>query len=128
MQYQNLIWAFQSQFFLVQTFALASFYALSRAINPLEKDSDKYFFSACVLGVISVWTMANGIAVLPLMFFFLLFCHQSLARLGTIAILFILSCLLYFLGYKTPDQHSSVFVVFLNDIFVESLMLKYFYA
>lgn len=115
MQYQNLIWAFQSQFFLVQTFSLASFYVLSRVVNPFEKDSGRYFFSACVLGFTSAWTMANGIVVLPLMFFFLLFCRQSLVRLSAIAILFILTCSLYFLGYQVPDQHSSALVVFLDD-------------
>lgn len=115
MQNQNLIWAFQSQFFLVQTFSLASFYVLSQAINPMRKNSNKYFIASCFLGFISAWTMANGLAVLPMMLIFLISCRQSLVRLSILASLSVATCLLYFWGYKTPDQHSAALTTFIVD-------------
>jgi hypothetical protein len=115
MQSQNLIWAFQSQFFLVQTLALACFYSLSKAIDPLEKNSHIYFLVSCILGLVSVWTMANGLAVLPLMLIFLLLCRQSVVKVGIVVLLFTLSFSLYFLDYKTPGNHSSAPLTFLGD-------------
>jgi hypothetical protein len=115
MQNQNLIWAFQSQFFLVQTLSLASFYYLSKAINFSDNNSKFYFLLACILGVVSALTMANGLAVLPLMLIFLCLCRESLRRISIVLSLFIFTSALYFLDYKTPGNHSSALLTFLTN-------------
>jgi hypothetical protein len=105
MQNQNLIWTFQSEFFLVQLFALATFYMLSQAVDIDQKDSEKYFFGACALGVLSIGSMANGLLILPLMLIFCLLYRQPIKRIAVVVILLFTTTPFYFLGYQSPVIH-----------------------
>ena len=106
MQDQNFAWAFQSQFFLAQLVPLVAFYLLSRAINAGDRQRG-WFIAACVAGVASAGTMANGILALPLMTLYALAIHQPRARVGVLAVISLLTVFLYFFDYASPFSHGA---------------------
>ena len=83
-QSENFTWAFQSQFFMAQLLPLAALLWLARSMHNTRWS----FTLACLLGVLSAGTMANGVLALPLMF-----CCALILRLPPLrsAILFGLS-------------------------------------
>lgn len=64
LQFENYIWAFQSQFFLSYLIPLCSFISLN---YYFKKKQEIYLLLSLILGVISSVTMANGVMVLPLL-------------------------------------------------------------
>lgn len=64
-QYENLTWGFQSQFFLAQLLPLCGLYWLHKSI--VEIHTSRHFLVACGFGLASVGTMANGVLALPVM-------------------------------------------------------------
>lgn len=64
-QRSNLTWGFQSQFFLAQLLPLSAFYWLHKSTT--EINPNRHFSIACLFGLASLGTMANGILALPLM-------------------------------------------------------------
>ena len=106
MQQENMTWGFQSQFILAQLIPLIAFYWLWKAYSEPEKVGN--FLAACILGICSVGTMANGILTLPLMTAYALIGKFKVSR---IVILFILSVALisiYFYEYHAPVYHGSL--------------------
>ena len=104
-QHENLAWAFQSQFFLAQLLPLCAFYWLHKSAADMHPNTA--FVIACLFGIASVGTMANGVLALPLMALYalisrmriwrvLLLCGMSIAMLG-----------LYFHDYQAPPYHGS---------------------
>ena len=106
MQDQNFAWAFQSQFFLAQLMPLVAFYLLSRAVNA-GAEQRGWFIAACVAGVASAGTMANGILALPLMTLYALAIHQPRARVGVLAVMSLLTLFWYFFDYASPVSHGA---------------------
>jgi len=106
MQDQNFAWAFQSQFFLAQLMPLVAFYLLSRAVNA-GAEQRGWFIAACVAGVASAGTMANGILALPLMTLCALAIRQPRARVGVLAVMSLLTVFLYFFDYASPVSHGA---------------------
>lgn len=104
-QYDNLTWAFQSQFFLAQLLPLFSFYWFSKSINSPKKIN--YFMAAISFGVLSVGSMANGIFALPLLFIFSQLSSQSWQRSIILFVISVLSVGAYLYGYVTPAGHAS---------------------
>lgn len=114
MQSQNFIWGFQSQFLLVQLLPLCAFFLLSKSVmtsNLFEKN----FLIACLLGILSIGTMANGLLVLPMMFVYELFFRRSKSKLWVIALLSIITSYLYLVDYKSPAGHSSILEAVRHD-------------
>jgi hypothetical protein len=105
-QQDNLIWAFQSQFFLAQWVPLVALYLLARAL-PESPASARWFAAACAAGVASVGTMASGILALPLMTAYALLVRMPWRRVGMLAGLSVLCLAAYFHGYETPGGHGS---------------------
>jgi hypothetical protein len=103
-QHENLTWAFQSQFFLAQLLPLAALYTLYRAL----KGAAALFALACLLGVLSVGTMANGVLALPLMTVYAMLTRQGGRRIGVLALLAALTLFAYFHDYVAPAAHGSL--------------------
>lgn len=102
-QQENLTWGFQSQFILAQLVPLAALYALYRSIQ----DGAGTFVLACLLGILSAGTMANGVLALPLMTGYAVLTRQGWRRAGSLALLTALVLFAYFHDYSTPAGHSS---------------------
>ncbi len=100
-QYENLTWGFQSQFILAQLLPLAALYALYRSIQG----GSAVFALACLLGVLSAGTMANGVLALPLMTVYALLTRQGWRRSGLLAALAAVVLFAYFHHY-VPGPNS----------------------
>lgn len=105
-QKENFDWAFQSQFFLAQLLPLISCYFVYKS-QQLKKRGVILFFIACLAGVLSVFSMANGVAALPLITILsLLIGFRWLAILP--AILSVAGFAFYFHEYHQPNEHGSI--------------------
>ena len=104
-QYDNLTWAFQSQFFLAQLLPLCCFYCFSKSISDPKKIV--FFIIAILFGVLALGSMANGIFTLPLLFFYSLISSQSRERTCALFLLAILSTGIYLFDYLGPVGHGS---------------------
>ncbi len=107
-QSENLVWGFQSQFFLAQLLPLLAFIQLNKSAVDTKKNSQA-FFLACFAGVLSLGTMANGVLVLPIMLLYVLFSGFSWRRVAIIAALCLFGLLVYFYNYhKVAHHHGSL--------------------
>jgi hypothetical protein len=113
-QQDNFVRAFQNGFFLAQLLPLIAFFLLHRAyVNPVS--STRLFILACLTGVASLGSMANGVLTLPLMALFALILRMSWHRVIILMILAVIGNLLYFHNYITPPQHNSLIDTVFND-------------
>ncbi|KRB83400.1 hypothetical protein [Duganella sp. Root198D2] len=103
-QHENLTWAFQSQFILAQLLPLAALYILYRSI----RGGSAQFALACLLGVLSAGTMANGILALPMMTVYALLTRQGARRAGVLAALSALLLFAYLHDYASPAGHAAL--------------------
>jgi hypothetical protein len=105
-QYNNLAWAFQSQFFLASLVPLLSFYSMHLAARS-RAGSMRYFSLAVAGGVASAGTMANGILVLPLLLTMALAMRASFSRVTVLAITTIVVLTAYFFDYRSVVGHGA---------------------
>ena len=105
MQHENLAWAFQSQFFLAQLLPLSAFYWLHKSAR--NEQGYAAYAVACLLGIASAGTMANGILALPLMAVYALITRMRLLQLLMLCGLSIITLGLYFGDYQSPPHHGS---------------------
>ena len=104
-QHENIVWGFQSQFFLSVLLPLIAFFFLASSIRNHNK---VYFSLACIFGVLSAGTMANGILTLPLMVIFSLISASSWYHRGILTGLSIITVIAYFYGYHSPSHHPNI--------------------
>lgn len=104
LQHENINWGFQTSFFVSLVFPLAAFAALQTA---LRKSAPAWMAMALLLGILSAGTMANGLAVLPMMILALLIARRP-RWAGLLALFSALGVILYFTGYRTPALNASV--------------------
>lgn len=102
-QQENILWEFQNQFILAQLLPLAAFFWLSQS-----KSSTRNFCLACIFGLASAGSMANGILVLPLMTVYIVLDRQRLHRIICVGGLAIAMLILYFHNFKSPSHHSTL--------------------
>ncbi|MBB4862979.1 hypothetical protein HNP46_001824 [Pseudomonas nitritireducens] len=102
-QAENLSWGFQSQFFAAQLFPLLATFLLWRSTQ-----ASGYFALACLVGVLSAGTMANGVLALPCLLLLALILRVSPVRLLILATLTTLTILSYFHGYHSNPEHGSL--------------------
>jgi hypothetical protein len=115
-QQENFIRGFQTQFFLAQLIPLAAFYFLHLAKTHeilalrarMTGGGNTFFFLACLCGILSIGTMANGILTLPLMLLLAFFLRMNIWRLLTLAFLSLSLIALYFYHYISIGDHGSV--------------------
>ena len=113
MQKESLAWAFQSQFFLAQLLPLLAFYCFYLS----EKhQSWTWFLVSLFLGIASAGTMANGVAVLPVLA--VVSCLASKAPLKK-AFLYgvsgVVVLTIYFSDYQSPQGHGSMAASLFED-------------
>lgn len=104
-QEENLTWAFQSQFFLVQLLPLLALYCLHRSVRPGASRSS--FALAALLGIASVGTMANGLVILPLMTIYAVVMRQRTLHVVILSLLSVLAVAAYLHGYHSVERHES---------------------
>lgn len=108
-QYENLYWGFQSQFFLVYLLPLCAIYCLSRA--GAVATGNNHFWLACLLAILSAGAMANGVLAAPVLFLQAILLRLRLWRLVVLAMLALLVPLLYFHEYVAAPGHGSLGVL-----------------
>lgn len=106
MQHENLEWAFQRQFFLAQLLPLCAFYWLHKSASNAKVHG--FFLVACLLGVASAGTVANGILALSLMTAYAIITRMRLWQLLTLALLSIATLALYFHDYQSPAYQGWI--------------------
>lgn len=102
-QQKNLVWSFQSQFFLAFLLPLTGLYCLHLS----REFGQRYFFLAVFLGLLSVGSMANGIMALPLMTLYSLLARFSYKRTLLLAGVSVLSVTAYFCQYTSYQGEGS---------------------
>jgi hypothetical protein len=102
-QAENLSWGFQSQFFAAQLFPLLAAFLLWRSTQVRW-----YFPAACLVGVVSAGTMANGVLALPCLLLLALILRTGTLRVLVLAALSALVLLSYFHGYQSNPEHGSI--------------------
>jgi hypothetical protein len=98
-QKDNLTWGFQSQFFLAQLVPLLALYHLQRATQT-DPVAGRHFVLACLLGVASIATMANGLLALPIMCAYALLLRMGRVRLAILLALCAVCVWLYLRDYR----------------------------
>ena len=109
-QSENFEWEFQSQFFLVHLLAFIAFFFLYK--SQFRTHRKTYFILSIIVGIFSAGTMATGIFVLPLMFF-----YGLLAKIGKKKIIIILTLsilILYIFFYDYHFSSKTLGYLFLN--------------
>jgi hypothetical protein len=107
MQRENFTWAFQSQFFAAQLIPLIALYLLYKSSQP-SASRNRYFWSACIAGILCAGTMANGVIALALMAAVsFLFGTPRWQRLVLIVLSTVVS-IAYFYNFHTPGNHGSL--------------------
>ncbi len=104
-QRENLIWAFQSAFFLAFLLPLGAFAFFEASLSG--KRSGRWFAACLVGGVLSVGTMANGLLALPVMLVFAIALRQSLPRVALLALAALLCTVAYFHGFEPLEANRS---------------------
>ncbi|GKS95397.1 hypothetical protein [Acidovorax sp. SUPP2825] len=105
-QYENLTWAFQSQFFLAQWLPLAGLYCLYRATQA--PNGLRWFIGGCTLGVLSIGTMANGIMALPMMVLYATVARMGWRRVTVLAVLAALGIGVYMADFVAPADRPGL--------------------
>lgn len=104
MQQENLVWAFQSQFFLAQLLPLCGLYCLYLATDPARALSR--FGLACLCGLGAAGSMANGILALPMLAAYALLTRQFWTRSAILMVLAVGMLAAYFHGYVPVPGHT----------------------
>lgn len=104
-QKENFTWGFQSQFFLAQLLPLVALYFIARSS---ETHRNMYFLLALSFGVLSAGSMANGIAILPIIFIYLLIIWPGYIKAVASLTLAVLVPTLYFYDYTSVSYHGSI--------------------
>ncbi len=116
-QGENLIWAFQVEFFLAFLLPFCALYFLQKSIKD---NKTSFFLAACICGALSAGTLAIGVVTFPLMSVYALLMRQKPMRIAALAILSVLILFLYFHGYQSgthtvtsPEITNNLFAAFL---------------
>ena len=102
-QQENLLWEFQNQFILAQLLPLVALFWLYKS-----RSSKRNFFIACIFGIASAVSMANGILALPLMVVYSVLAKQSARRTTFLSLLAASLVTLYLYHYQSPPHHSTL--------------------
>lgn len=105
-QENNITWGFQSQFFLAQLIPLASMYACYLANEKRSENTS--FVVACFLGVASAGTMANGVAILPIMVVYGIMNNFGFRKNIVLVALTVITLTTYFTNYHSVVGHGSI--------------------
>lgn len=110
----NLVWGFQSQFFLAQLLPLLAFYLLHKSHTSCSR-STPLFVLASLAGVASLGTMANGILTLPLMVVFAAMLRMNSRRIVILIGFAAAGISAYFYDYKFPAMRGTPMATLLYE-------------
>ena len=108
LQFENLTLGFQFAFIAAYVLPLAAFVVLARAMCTDRSRSRAAFGAALALGVASAFTMANGVAALPLLVIMAALARASRVRIAALALAAAVVGVLYFTDYETPGNHRAI--------------------
>ncbi len=106
-QDENIVWAFQNQFWFAYLLPLMAFCLLGLS-EVYSRQRLLYYVGACVLGILSVGSMANGIFALPVLTLLSLLLKQKWPYSTFLGLLAILSVSLYLGTYQPPAHGHSI--------------------
>ena len=121
-QDENIIWAFQSQFWFAYLLPLMAFYFLAMS-EDIGKNKSVYFLLACLLGIASVGSMANGILVLPVMFVLSLLLKQNWKYSTVLFFIMVIGFWWFMADYQTPQHDHSI----LKNLKTENVRIVLFF-
>lgn len=110
----NLTWAFQSQFILAQLLPLTALFAIYRA-RMSTTGGHLAFTIACVLGVASLGTMANGVLALPALTVYAAIMRMGWRRVALLGTLSIVFAWIYQQGFSSSDDGGSKLAILRDD-------------
>lgn len=115
-QHENIVWAFQSQFFCAFLFTLLAFYFFASFVELQESHYKKptYFILAIIFGVLASWNVACGILAMPLLVLLSIFLKTPRKYSVIFLLITVITTVIYFYGYQTPSHHNSPSVSILN--------------
>jgi len=106
-QDENIVWAFQSQFWFSYLLPLVAFTSL--ALSELNKDKHlRLYFVACFIAILTLGSMANGILALPILFMMSVFLKQDWWKIIFLFLLSLASISLYLYDYRSPEHGHSI--------------------
>lgn len=107
-QRENLLWGFQSQFFLAYLLPVVAFAAAAHFVHARDRRAGA---TALMFAVLSAGTMANGVLALPVV---VVYWARRLGRrsgwLWASVAITVTTGLLYGRGYRTPGSHGDPLV------------------
>lgn len=113
-QFDNMIWGFQSQFIMAQLLPLCGLYWLAKAAQPTPQSS-RHFVIGCCFGIASLGTMANGVLALPFMAVYAILARQGIRRIITLVVLAAGGIYLYFHNYHAVGKHGVLMSALKGD-------------
>jgi hypothetical protein len=111
-QWENFTWGFQSQFFLAQLLPLSGFLLL--AMSQSDEARTRLFLAACLLGLLSAGSMANGILTLPLMLIYSFVMRMGIRRSLVLLLLSVLVDGTYLYDFQSVARHGRLMDSILN--------------
>jgi hypothetical protein len=105
-QSENFAWAFQIQMFLAVAVPIATFIALYNSAQNARRSS-LLFAVGVLLGILSVFTMANGIFALPVGLIMMLYLRQGFVRCAVLAVTTAVCWVVFFDGYSPGSAQGG---------------------
>lgn len=107
-QDENIVWAFQSQFWFAYLLPLVAFLLLSLS-EMQRKQHLQYYALSCLFGVLSIGSMANGIFALPVMVLQSYFLKKKPRYTFFLLMLTVFVSWLYLNSYQVPQHNHSAY-------------------
>lgn len=111
-QRENIIWTFQSQFFLASLIPLLAFYCLYK--SQVYNHGTVFFSFSCMLGTLALGNMGNGILVLPMLALLAIVLRMEKWRIALLALMGGIGGWLYFYGFQVPVTRDSLLSTLLS--------------
>lgn len=120
MQSDNLVWGFQSQFIAVYLFPFISFYSFYLFFKTKQVC---WLVVTVVFGLLSPLTMANGVAVFPILLLLGLLYRLDSRYIVLMLLLSTMVLGLYFVGYENKSGLGNLSEVFHNIATIKTFIL-----
>lgn len=109
-QYENILWAFQTAFTLPLLFSIAALYLLGKFIKNNSRHELSILLLVIILALLSTFSSVMGLLVWPILMLNILISKKKWIYKISILIVFIITCFIYSIG--KPDfpytDHSNI--------------------
>lgn len=122
-QFENILWGWQIQIYMCVLAFVAAVYFLNRAKQAQELN----FLIAIGCAVVSMFSFFNGLIVWPAGLLFILMSDMKDKLLAAAAwtVTGIMFCLIYFIGWHSPENHPSLLFGLQNPLtFLQYLLIN----